>query len=176
MIGLTLSKPSTKLPTLLLKSNVWKLSYILNILKKNSLFTELIALCHHFSQPKPQLSWLPEIYFKGIVGQTCSESLQSWGIGWAASSLREGLTKPALQFVCWHGSFPVSFKQSLTDQTSNIFTASDSELLVPLYFWQALNIQVVSWDTPDLAFSQLIPLCHLSLMEPVTSVQLQLPT
>lgn len=130
MIGVTLSKPSTKVPKLLLKSNVWKLSYILNILKKNSLFTELIALCHPFSQPKPQLSWLPEIYFKGIVGQTCSESLQSWGIGWAASSLREGLTQPALQFLCWHGSFLVSFKQSLADQTSNIFTASDSELLV----------------------------------------------
>lgn len=77
MIGLTLSKPSTKLPKQILKSDVWEPSYSLNILKKNSLFAELIALYHHFSQLKLQLSWLPKICFKGIVGQTCSESLQS---------------------------------------------------------------------------------------------------
>ncbi|KAF2988624.1 hypothetical protein EK904_007375 [Melospiza melodia maxima] len=48
--------------------------------------------------------------------------------------------------------------QSLTDQTSNIFTASDSELLVPLYFWQALNIQPAD---PTLS-SFLYGACHFS--------------
>lgn len=105
MIGLTLSKPSTKLPKQILKSDVWEPSYSLNILKKNSLFAELIALYHHFSQLKLQLSWLPKICFKGIVGQTCSESLQSWGIGYPLSCIfckgRFDIASIAICMLAW---------------------------------------------------------------------------